>query len=340
MTVLITGGLGFIGSHTVVELMEQGQDCLIVDNLSKSTPHVLNRIESIVQKQVPFIQLDLLDKERLKQLFKQFNITSVVHFAGYKSVSESISEPLIYYQNNIICTLNLLEVMQEFHVKKLVFSSSATVYGDLHVPPLKETLSLNAPNPYGRTKLMLEEIIRDFVAANDDWSIAIMRYFNPIGAHKSGLLGEAPFGLPNNLMPHILKAANKEVAQLQIFGGDYETIDGTCIRDFIHIIDLANGHVQALQYIDKHLGCEAFNLGTGEGYSVLQLIETFERVNGISVPYKIVGRREGDIKSSIADVSKAYQLLQWEAHYNLQHMCADSWKWYLSQKESNNETIF
>lgn len=339
MTVLITGGLGFIGSHTVVELIEQGQDCLIVDNLSKSTPNVLNRIEAIVQKKVPFIQLDLLDKERLKQIFEQFNITSVIHFAGYKSVSESVREPLMYYQNNIISTLNLLEVMQQFHVKKLVFSSSATVYGDLHVPPLKENLSLSAPNPYGRTKLMLEEIIRDFVAANDGWSIAIMRYFNPIGAHKSGILGEAPFGIPNNLMPHILKTANKEVDQLQIFGGDYETTDGTCIRDFIHIMDLANGHVQALRYIDTHFGCEAFNLGTGEGYTVLQLIHTFEQVNGVSVPYEIIGRREGDIISSIADISKAYQLLKWEARYNLQHMCVDSWNWYLSQKESKNETI-
>lgn len=279
----------------------------------------------------------MLDKEELKQLFEQFDITSVVHFAGYKSVSESVQEPLMYYQNNLISTLNLLEVMQQFQVKKLVFSSSATVYGDLHVPPLKENLSLSAPNPYGRTKLMLEEIIRDFVAAKDGWSIAIMRYFNPIGAHTSGLLGEEPFGVPNNLMPHVLKAANKEVKELKIFGGDYETTDGTCIRDFIHIMDLANGHVQALRYIDEHLGCEAFNLGTGEGYSVLQLIHTFEQVNDVSVPYKIVERREGDIISSIADVTKAYQLLRWEACYNLQHMCVDSWKWYLSQKEWKNE---
>lgn len=328
MTVLITGGLGFIGSHTVVELIEQGQDCLIVDNLSKTSPDVLNRIESIVQKRVPFIQLDLLDKAKLIQLFEENNITSVVHFAGFKSVGESVQKPLMYYQNNLISTLNLLDVMQKFDVKKLVFSSSATVYGDLHSPPLTEDLSLSAPNPYGRTKLMLEEILRDFVAANEGWSIALMRYFNPIGAHKSGLLGEIPFGIPNNLMPHILKAANKEVATLHVYGGDYETPDGTCIRDFIHIMDLARGHVQALRFIEQHKSCEAFNLGTGEGYSVLDLIHTFENVNDVAVPYEIVTRREGDIVSSIADVMKARTLLNWEANYKLQDMCIDSWKWY------------
>lgn len=333
MTILVTGGLGFIGSHTVVEFVEQGRDCLIIDNLSKSTPEVLLRIESVVQKKVPFVQMDLLDKEGLKKVFEENNISSVVHFAGFKFVSESVQKPLMYYQNNLISTLNLLEVMNEYNVKKLVFSSSATVYGDLHTPPLKEDLSLHAPNPYGRTKLILEEILQDFVSANDGWSIALMRYFNPIGAHKSGLLGELPFGIPNNLMPHVLKVANKEVIKLQVFGGDYETSDGTCIRDFIHIMDLANGHVHALQYIEKYNGCEAFNLGTGEGYSVLDLINTFEQVNDVNVPFEIVARREGDIVSSIADVTKARDLLNWKTKYDLKDMCKDSWKWYLDIKE-------
>lgn len=328
MTVLITGGLGFIGSHTVIELMEQGEDCLIIDNLSKSTIDVLDRIESIVENKVPFIQLDLLDKEALRKVFIENNISSVIHFAGFKSVGESVNHPLMYYQNNLISTLNLLDVMKEFDVKQLVFSSSATVYGDLHIPPLKEDFSLHAPNPYGRTKLMLEEILRDLAASDNSWSIALMRYFNPIGAHTSGLLGEMPYGIPNNLMPYILKAANGEVPKLQVFGGNYDTADGSCIRDFIHIMDLASGHVQALNYVGKHPGCEAFNLGTGVGYSVLDLVHTFEDVNNVKVPYEIAVRRVGDIVISVADVEKANRLLDWRAEYNLQDMCCDTWKWY------------
>lgn len=335
MTILITGGLGFIGSHTIVELMDQGEDCLIIDNLSKSTIGVIDRIELIVRKKVPFLQMDLMNKEDLRKVFNENNISSVIHFAGFKAVNESVNQPLMYYQNNLVSTLNLLEIMQEFDVMKLVFSSSATVYGDAHVPPLKENLSLAAPNPYGRTKLMLEEICRDFVAANSNWSIALMRYFNPIGAHKSGLLGESPFGIPNNLMPHVLKAANGEVSALQVFGGNYDTADGSCIRDFIHVMDLAKGHVQALRYIEQYQGCEAFNLGTGEGYSVLDLIHTFEDVNGVKVPYEIVGRREGDIVVSIADATKANCLLNWRSQYNLQDMCADAWKWYQAAKGQN-----
>lgn len=333
MTILVTGGLGFIGSHTVVELMEQGEDCLIIDNLSKSTIDVLDRIETIVQRKVPFIQLDLLDVEPLRAVFEQYDISAVIHFAGFKAVGESVRKPLMYYQNNLISTLNLLEVMQAFNVKKMVFSSSATVYGDLHTPPLKEHLSLQAPNPYGRTKLMLEEILQDLVATDDGWRIALMRYFNPIGAHKSGALGEMPFDVPNNLMPHILKAANGETPALQVFGGDYDTADGSCVRDFIHIMDLAKGHAKALRYVAQHEGCEAFNLGTGVGYSVFDLIRTFEAVNQITVPYKIVARREGDIVASIADVSKAKLLLDWDTEYDLRDMCLDSWQWYANVKE-------
>ena len=328
MTILVTGGLGYIGSHTVVELIEQGNDCLIIDNLSKSSMDVLQRIESIVQKKVPFLKVEMLDMKAIRDVFEAYHISSVIHFAGYKSVGESIKKPLLYYQNNLISTLNLLEVMQEFDVKKLVFSSSATVYGDEHLPPLKENISLSAPNPYGRTKLMLEEILRDFVVANSGWSIALMRYFNPIGAHKSGLLGELPFDLPNNLMPHILNVASGEKKSLKVFGGDYDTGDGSCIRDFIHVMDLADGHVKALKYIEKNLGSEVFNLGTGTGYSVLDLVHTFEEVTGKRVPYEIVNRREGDIAVSIAEVQKAKVFLGWKAKYRIEDMCEDSWRWY------------
>ncbi|KOY83878.1 UDP-glucose 4-epimerase GalE [Lysinibacillus macroides] len=333
MTILVTGGLGFIGSHTVVDLIEQGNSCIIIDNLSKSTIDVVARIEEVVQKKITFIQVEMLEQKALRDVFTTYNISSVIHFAGYKSVSESIKKPLLYYQNNLISTLNLLEVMNEFNVKKLVFSSSATVYGDFNQPPMKETYTLQAPNPYGRTKLILEEILCDFATTNNDWSIALMRYFNPIGAHKSGLLGELPFGVPNNLMPHVLKAASSETNKLQVFGGDYDTEDGSCIRDFIHIMDLANGHVKALNYIEKNLGCEAFNLGTGIGYSVLNLIHTFEKVTGEKIPYEIVDRREGDIVVSVADVKKAETILEWKAKYRLEDMCKDSWRWYQAIKE-------
>lgn len=332
MTVLITGGLGFIGSHTVVELFKQGEDCLIIDNLSTSQIEVLDRIESITHKKIPFIQMDLLDIQSLRNVFIQHDISAVIHFAGFKSVGESVRKPLMYYQNNLISTLNLLEVMQEFNVKKLVFSSSATVYGDLHTPPLKETLSLSAPNPYGRTKLMLEQVLSDLASADESWRIAVMRYFNPIGAHDSGKLGEMLYGIPNNLMPHVLKAANNETGKLQVFGGDYDTEDGSCIRDFIHIMDLASGHLQALKFVKTHNGCEAFNLGTGVGYSVLDLIHTFQEVNSVKVPYEIVERREGDIIISVADVSKANSLLGWDSQYDLKDMCCDAWKWYQTIK--------
>lgn len=333
MTVLVTGGLGFIGSHTIVELIKQGEDCLIIDNLSRASIDILGKIDKIVNTKIRFLQIDLLDKDSLHSIFDENDITSVIHFAGFKSVNESITEPLMYYQNNLISTLNLLDVMQEFNVKKLVFSSSATVYGDQHIPPLKESLSLSVSNPYGRTKLMIEEICKDFANANKDWSIVLLRYFNPIGAHKSGQLGETSFGLPNNLMPHILKTASGESDTLKVFGGDYETKDGSCIRDFIHIVDLAKGHVKALNYIEHTNGCEAFNLGTGIGYSVLDLIHTFEHVNNVKVPYEIVARREGDIVISIANVDKANHYLQWYAKYNLDDMCVDSWKWYQLIKE-------
>lgn len=334
MTVLITGGLGYIGSHTVVELMEQDEDCLIIDNLSKSTIDVLSRVESIVHKEVRFLEMDLLDIHALHTVFAHNEISAVIHFAGFKSVGESVANPLMYYQNNLISTLNLLEIMQTFDVKNLVFSSSATVYGDLHTPPLKEELSLSAPNPYGSTKLMLEQVLNDIAVADDSWRIALMRYFNPIGAHTSGELGEMPHGIPNNLMPHLLNAADGETDKLRIFGGDYDTADGSCVRDFIHIMDLAKGHVQALKYVKTHNGCEAFNLGTGIGYSVLDLIHTFEEVNNVRIPYEIVGRREGDIVTSVADVSKANRLLDWRTQYDLKDMCDATWKWYKANKKA------
>ncbi|UPW83710.1 UDP-glucose 4-epimerase GalE [Lysinibacillus sp. Ag94] len=335
MTVLITGGLGFIGSHTVVELIEQGYDCVILDNLSKTTINVLEKIESVVQRKVSFMKVDMLDIQAVRSVFEEYDISAVIHFAGFKSVGESVKNPLVYYRNNLISTLNLIDVMQEFNLKKLVFSSSATVYGDIHTPPMKEDFSLQAPNPYGRTKLMLEEILSDLVLSDSTWSIALMRYFNPIGAHKSGLLGELPFGTPNNLMPHVLKTASEGTSKLQVFGGDYDTMDGSCIRDFIHIMDLASGHVKALEYIDKNSGCEAINLGTGIGYSVLDLIHTFEEVNGVKIPYEIVNRRDGDIIVSIAEVGKAEVLLGWKAKYNLADMCEDAWRWYKSIKKLN-----
>ncbi|MGG2109360.1 UDP-glucose 4-epimerase GalE [Lysinibacillus pakistanensis] len=332
MTVLITGGLGFIGSHTVVDLIEQGYDCVILDNLSRTTIDVLEKIELIVQRKIPFMKVNMLESQALRNVFTQYDITSVIHFAGFKSVGESVQNPLVYYQTNLISTLNLIDIMQEFDVKKLVFSSSATVYGDLHIPPLREDLPLKALNPYGRTKLILEEILCDLVSSDNSWSIALMRYFNPIGAHKTGLLGELPFGIPNNLMPHLLKVAIGETSKLQIFGGDYDTEDGSCIRDFIHIMDLASGHVRALDYLKKNAGCEAFNLGTGIGYSVLKLIDTFKEVTGIKVPFEIANRREGDIVVSIADVTKAETLLGWKAKYNLSDMCEDAWNWELNRK--------
>ncbi|AVK82735.1 UDP-glucose 4-epimerase GalE [Lysinibacillus sp. B2A1] len=342
MTVLITGGLGFIGSHTVVDLIEQGYDCVILDNLSKTTIDVLDKIELIVQKKVPFTQVDMLDIKALRNVFEEYNISAVIHFAGFKSVGESVQNPLVYYQNNLISTLNLIDVMQTFKVKKLVFSSSATVYGNLHTPPMKEDFSLQAPNPYGRTKLMLEEIFRDLVSSDSTWSIALMRYFNPIGAHRSGLLGELPYGTPNNLMPHVLKVASEEISILHVFGGNYDTVDGSCIRDFIHIMDLASGHVKALDYINRSFGCEAFNLGTGVGYSILDLIHTFEEANDVNVPYTIVNRRDGDIVVSIADVKKAEILLGWKAKYNLVDMCKDAWRWSQTIKENkiSNEKAF
>ncbi len=332
MTVLVTGGLGYLGSHTVTQLIQEEIECVILDNLSKSSLVVLDKIESITNKKVPFIEMDLVKYKDLQNIFMKYKISSVIHFAGFKSVGESVDQPLMYYQNNLISTLTLLEVMKEFNVKQLVFSSSATVYGDLHQPPLTEDLSLGAPNPYGRTKLMLEDILRDVAATDNTWSIALMRYFNPIGAHGSGLLGEIPHNLPNNLMPHVLMAASGVVEKLKIFGGDYDTKDGSCIRDFIHIMDLADGHVKAIDYVKTHTGCEAFNLGTGVGYSVFELIHTFEEMNDIKVPYEIVNRREGDIVVSYADVSKAKNELGWQAKRGLKEMCKDAWEWEKKRK--------
>lgn len=330
MTVLVTGGAGYIGSHTVVELLNQNIDCVVIDNFSNSYPSTINRIETITKKKVKFLQIDMLSKEQIKEIFKQYPIESVIHFAGFKSVIESIQTPLSYYQNNLISTINLLDVMNYADVKNLVFSSTATVYGNMHISPLSEDLTLNPPNPYGRSKYMLEEIMRDLCHSDSEWSIAFMRYFNPIGAHESGIIGEKPNGIANNLMPHILNVAKGLRPHLQIYGNDYPTKDGTGMRDFIHIMDLAEGHVEAVKYITEHNGYEAFNLGTGNGYTVLELIKTFERVNKIPIPFQFLGRREGDIAISIANPTKAKEKLNWQARKTLEDMCRDTWRWELN----------
>lgn len=325
MKVLVTGGCGYIGSHTCVELLDSGYDVVVVDNLSNSKEDVIDKIETITGKKVKFYKEDICNKDKMNEIFTSEEIDAVIHFAGFKAVGESVAKPLMYYRNNIDSTLTLLEVMKEHNCKKIVFSSSATVYGKPASLPITEDFPLQTTNPYGSTKLMIEMILNDLYISDNDWSIAILRYFNPIGAHKSGLIGENPNGIPNNLMPYIVKVANKELQELSVFGNDYDTIDGTGVRDYIHVVDLAKGHIKAIEKVTKDKGIDKYNLGTGKGYSVLQIINTFKTVNNIDVPYKIVDRRPGDIDACYASTKKANDVLNWHAELEIEEMCRDAW---------------
>ncbi|HFU4462749.1 TPA: UDP-glucose 4-epimerase GalE [Streptococcus suis] len=327
MSILVTGGAGYIGSHTVVELLKLGKEVVIVDNLSNSSILVLDRIEAITGKRPTFYELDVADKVALRQVFEKENIESAIHFAGYKAVGESVEKPVMYYENNIMSTLALVEIMAEFGVKKIVFSSSATVYGLNNPSPLVETMPTSATNPYGYTKVMLEQILRDVEVADKEWSIALLRYFNPIGAHESGLIGEDPAGIPNNLMPFIAQVAVGKRPELSVFGSDYDTVDGTGVRDYIHVIDLALGHIKALEKISITAGVHTYNLGSGQGTSVLELVQAFEKVNGVPVPYKIVDRRPGDVATCYANADKALAELNWKTEKTIEDMCRDTWNW-------------
>ena len=327
MTVLVTGGAGYIGSHTVIELLNSGNQVIIVDNFYNSQPEVLKRIKELSGKDFKFYEVDVLNKEDLTKVFEENKIDSVIHFAGYKAVGESVEKPLEYYHNNLTSTFILCEVMKKFGVKNLVFSSSATVYGLNNISPLKEELPLSTTNPYGTTKLMIEQILNDLWNSDKEWSIALLRYFNPIGAHESGRIGENPNGIPNNLMPYITQVAVGKREKLSVFGSDYDTVDGTGVRDYIHVVDLARGHIKALEKHSKINKIEAYNLGAGKGYSVLQLVEAFEKANGVKIPYAISERRAGDVATCYADSSKAKEQLGWEAEKTIEDMCKDSWNW-------------
>jgi len=333
MSILVTGGAGYIGSHTCIEMQNAGYDVIVIDNLDNSNSESLKRVEKITGKAVKFYKEDVRDKEALRKIFTENKIEAVIHFAGLKAVGESVREPIMYYNNNLQSTIALLEVMDEFGVKKIVFSSSATVYGVATEMPLKEGMPLGAINPYGRTKLFIEEILRDLYVADKDWCIALLRYFNPIGAHKSGLIGEDPKGIPNNLMPYISQVAVGKLEKLHVFGNDYNTVDGTGVRDYIHVVDLAQGHVKAIDWALSTTGCEAFNLGTGNGTSVLQLRDAFVKASGIDVPYVIDPRRPGDPDEVYAEASKAKNVLKWEAKFGIDEMCEDTWRW---QKNNPN----
>ena len=333
MSILITGGAGFIGSHTCVEMLNAGYDVVVVDNLDNSSSESLSRVEKITGKKVKFYKEDVRDRAALRKIFTENDIEAVIHFAGLKAVGESVREPIMYYDNNLINTLVLLETMNEFGVKKIVFSSSATVYGVATEMPLVEGMPLGAINPYGRTKLFIEHILTDMYAADKDWCVALLRYFNPIGAHKSGLIGEDPKGIPNNLMPYISQVAVGKLDKLHVFGNDYKTIDGTGVRDYIHVVDLALGHVKAIEWVLKNTGCEPFNLGTGNGTSVLQLRDAFVKATGVDVPYVIDPRRPGDPDEVYANADKAKKVLGWTAKYGIEEMCEDTWRW---QKNNPN----
>ncbi len=333
MAILITGGAGYIGSHTCVELQNSGYDIVVVDNLSNSKKGVLSRIEAITGKPVRFYQADVLDREALREVFRKEKIEAVIHFAGLKAVGESVQIPLAYYENNISGTVVLCQVMEEFSVKKIVFSSSATVYGMSETMPLTEDMPLGAINPYGRTKLFNEYILRDLTVSDPEWSVSLLRYFNPIGAHPSGTIGEDPRGIPNNLMPYIAQVAVGRLDHLNVFGDDYPTPDGTGVRDYIHVVDLAKGHVKAVQWVLQNTGCDAVNLGTGHGVSVLDLVHAFEEATGVHIPYEIAPRRAGDPATVYADCSKAKRVLGWEAELDTRRMCEDTWRW---QKNNPN----
>lgn len=325
MTILVTGGAGYIGSHTVVELIDKGYDVVIIDNLSNSKIEVLNRLKMITNKEIPFYQDDVCDKNKLRKIFKSHSVDAVIHFAGLKAVGESSKVPLKYYENNILSTLALIEVMKEYNCKNLIFSSSATVYGYQEKMPIKENASLSATNPYGRTKLFIEYILKDLYEADNSWNIALLRYFNPVGAHPSGLIGEDPSGIPNNLCPYITQVAVGKMPYLKVFGNDYDTIDGTGVRDYIHVCDLAVGHVLSIKKLNENPGLVIYNLGTGQGTSVLEMIKAFEKATNKKIDYKIVERRLGDIGTCYADCSKALVELGFKTHKTIDDMAKDAW---------------
>ena len=335
--ILVTGGCGYIGSHTVIQLLEKDYQVIVIDNLSNSKIEALNRVKKITNKDVTFYKGDILDENFLISVFEKHNIYCVIHFAGLKAVGESSVIPLKYYDNNISGTINLLNVMQKFNVKNIIFSSSATVYGDQEVQPIKETAILKEPtNPYGKTKLFIEYILKDLYKSDNNWNIVLLRYFNPIGAHESGLIGEDPNGIPNNLMPYITQVAIGKRSHLNVFGNDYDTLDGTGVRDYIHVCDLANGHLCALKHIEKSLGLDIFNLGTGKGYSVLDIVKAFSKVINKELPYEIVKRRPGDIATCYADCTKAYEVMGFKCSKNLDDMCRDSWNWQVKNPNGYN----
>jgi len=327
MKILVTGGAGYIGSHTCVELLNNDYEVIVVDNLCNSSKESLNRVKNITGKEVTFYENDILDEQALVSIFTQHRIEAVIHFAGLKAVGESVNMPLEYYQNNLTGTLVLLKVMRDFNVNNFVFSSSATVYGDPHSVPIKENFPLSATNPYGRSKLIIEEICRDLHISDSSWNIALLRYFNPVGAHESGLIGEDPNGIPNNLLPYISQVAIGKLKKLSVFGNDYNTPDGTGVRDYIHVVDLARGHIKALQKLTSEPGIVIYNLGTGQGYSVLEMVRAFEEASGCNVPYQIMPRRSGDIAQCYADPAFAEQEIGWKAGYGLAEMTRDTWRW-------------
>ena len=328
--ILVTGGCGYIGSHTVVELLDDNRDVVIVDNFSNSSPNVLDSIKEITDKDFRFYKIDITNENDLEVVFKENKINSVIHFAALKAVGESVEKPLEYYYNNLNSTLVLLKLMKKYNVKNFVFSSSATVYGSPKTLPINEDFPLSTTNPYGASKLMIENILKDICNADSSFNVAILRYFNPVGAHKSGLIGENPNGIPNNLMPYITKVSIGELPFLNVYGNDYDTNDGTGVRDYIHVLDLANGHLKALDKIHTSPGLVIYNLGTGNGYSVLDLVNTYSKVNNVDIPYKIVERRAGDIAKCFADPTKANKELNWSCKYNLEDMCKDSYTFQLN----------
>ena len=327
MSILVTGGAGFIGSHTVLELLNAGKEVTVIDNLSNSKVNSLNRVQEITGKQATFYEVDLTNINEVRKVFEGQKFEAIIHFAAHKAVGESVAEPLMYYQNNLLSTLNLCELMKEFGIRNLVFSSSCTVYGNPEEVPLLETSRTSALNPYGRTKLFTEHLLKDVQLADPSLNIALLRYFNPVGAHKSGQIGEDPNGIPNNLMPYISQVAVGKRAKLSVFGGDYPTHDGTGVRDYIHVVDLALGHLKAIDKLAENPGLIVYNLGTGTGYSVLDVVKAFERASGKKVPYEIVDRRAGDAAEAFADVSKSKEEMGWEAQYGLEDMCVDTWRW-------------
>lgn len=335
MKILVTGGTGYIGSHTCVELLEKGHEVVVFDNLYNSQIDVVDKIHEITGKNIKFYKADMLDKESMRPVFEENTFDAVIHFAGLKAVGESVARPLLYYQNNITGTLNLCELMNEYNCKRIIFSSSATVYGSPKTVPITEDFPLSTTNPYGSTKLMLERILSDFCVPDPEWSVVLLRYFNPIGAHESALLGESPNGIPNNLMPYIMQVAVGKLPELGVFGNDYDTPDGTGVRDYIHVVDLAKGHVNAVDKVTSSTGVNIYNLGTGNGYSVLDIVKAFEAANGVKIPYSIKPRRAGDIATCYANPEKARRELGWEAKYDLKKMCEDSWRF--AQKTMGNK---